>query len=693
MKYINNILKGVLALALVAMAATSCQPDEPEQVIEPIFPTLIEAEVEAGETFKFSIEPNMDWKLAIPSEQSAHFKLLLDNGKQDLVQRGKAGKHEISVIVADQTDLNNSYICEISLTMGGKTEVVAKLTKGKIERRAEVYTAIYSQETVAFEQDENGKWLYNSTPTTALDMVGIDDNSSWVQRIKIETNFDWTLRNLPSWMLTDEIVSGKAGATDIFIRVDDSRWPLEKSSHTMELCDASSDNNGDGVINGDDVVIVSQLSIELEGCKDVLIWDKLGSVLNINTDGLIYNSTAYDYVESVHGNIDAPYGVEIFKLNYYNNRYWAAETYSEWAKVTIGDYPSEATRDAGVWSRSVTISAEAYTYATYRECKILAMPANVAAAITDNSQLVLSDNSDIVEEYKQYVVCTLHQVGTSEDIQKAVAPVSADEMMASGGYFEELTAGTAPWEGKWANIPNGYRLTYNSNKAGSDLLFANPFASYEIYGPQGTKYDTESCWIAIERSEFTKSDENLYRIVMRLKQQGDEESEGYINSQPTANGGNEATFIFYDASGTAFALLHCILDTAFDPYSKIDTPVKFADPKAAYEAGAQLERIKPGEESYDSDNAARGVAQFRLICNPACKSINLIVPTFSTTHDGYTQNKGYITATQVSSTEVNITIKDEATESFNGRVSLYSSTASLSGSSDVAHIEVCYEVK
>ena len=80
MKKIDNILKGVMGAALVVISMTACQP-EPEEIV-PQFPdSTVEASVEAGEIFKFTIKPNTDWKLNIPSEQFAYFKFILANGE------------------------------------------------------------------------------------------------------------------------------------------------------------------------------------------------------------------------------------------------------------------------------------------------------------------------------------------------------------------------------------------------------------------------------------------------------------------------------------------------------------------------------------------------------------------------------------------------------------------------------------
>lgn len=691
MKSINNILKGVMAATLVALTMTACQP-EPE-VITPKFPaSVVEASVEAGEVFKFTIEPNMDWKLNIPSEQFAYFKLILTNGKEDLVQRGSAGTHEISVAVVDQVDFNTSRTCEITLTMAGQTQIVAKLTKEKLQRRADLYVAGYNAEEESFSQDENGNWIYNETSVTNVDLVW--NNSQWMQRIKVDANFNWTLQGMPEWMITNEITGGEAGATEIFIRVDDSKWPLDATDSTLDLCDMSTDTNGDGSINAEDKLIVNSFTLHLEGCRSILTWS-LGEELKFNVEGQYYQASSYSYVESVSGSLIAPYdAVTLYKLTYYNGRYWVADDtdYSSWLTVAMSDYPEGASAEAGVWERSVTITSEPTPYTTARKCVLLLIPAAVAQNITSATALVLSDNSDIVEEYKQYVVSTITQAGTADEVLKAIDVESIDAMRASGGSFEEISSDKYPGGGKWSSVPNGYLLTYNGNNAGTDLLFGNEFASYEIYGPQG-KYEVENCWICITPSEVTHPDGTLYRVTMRLKSEvstraGEDEEEVkelFPNTQPTANGGNEATFVFYDESGTAFALLHCVLDPTFDPYAGLEDPIQFVNPQAAVAAGAKLERIKPGEDYYDGDAVSNGQALYRLTCNPAYNTIELTVPSYSSTWDTYEQNKGLITATKVSNRKVRISIS--ATESLiGGRVSLFS------GSGAVGHIVIYYNV-
>ncbi|MBR3853430.1 MAG: hypothetical protein IKM41_02620 [Tidjanibacter sp.] len=682
MKYFSSILKW--SVAVVALALSACQTPEPD-VVEPNFPTLIEANVVAGETFKFTINPNMDWKLNIPSEQFAYFKLLLDNGKEDLMQRGSAGTHEISVVVVDQTDFNKSQVCEISLTMGTRTEVVARLTKGKMERSAKVYTVRYNQSEEVFEQEEDGSWIYESEPTQQVAMIWDNSQSQWIHHIKVEANFKWTLRGAPEWMDSNDIYGGEAGSTHILLKVHNELWPLESGEYQMELCDISSDNNGDGTINTDDIVVVSQLTFSLEGCKDFMGWS-LGEELKFNSEGLYYQPSSYSYSEEVLGVLVAPYGMKLYKLTYYNNRFWASDSvdYSEWANVVVGDYAEGANDKVGVWERTLTISAQPTTYATARECYIVALPANVADKVSSITQLVKSDNSAMVEEYEEYVLCRLVQAGTADEEQKAVAVENENAMMATGGLWEELTPGTAPWNGQWAEVPNGYRLTYKSNEAGSELLFADEFARYEIYGPKG-QYDVENCWIGIAPCDRTSADGVLYRITMRLGSDSEEDKAAGLvpNSQPTADGGNEATFIFYNSAGTAFALVHCVLDPALDPYANLEAPIQFANPTEAFTAGATLERIQVGEDNYDSDTVSRGVALYRITCGPNYKEMELKVPSYSSIWDSYQQNKGYISATQVSSKRVRISINSQENIK-GGRVTLYN------GSTDVAQIVIYY---
>ena len=118
----------------------------------------------------------------------------------------------------------------------------------------------------------------------------------------------------------------------------------------------------------------------------------------------------------------------------------------------------------------------------------------------------------------------------------------------------------------------------------------------------------------------------------------------------------------------------------------MEEPIQFVNPQEAFAAGAKLERIKQGEDYYDSDAVMRGVAVYRLTCNANYKSIDLMVPNYNLIWDTYEQNKGVISTTQTSSKRLNITIN--STESLKGgRVSLYN------GSSDVAQIVVFYNVE
>lgn len=664
------------ALAALSLTISSCAPEE--EIITPQFPTLVEASVEAGETFKMTIEPNMDWRVNIPTEQFTYFKLLLENGKKDIVQRGKAGKHEIQVVVDEQTEFDNSRVCEVSLTMGDQTQVIARLTKGKMERKANVYVADFDSENDSFVQTENGDWSYSEQATNEVNMVW--NNAQWLQRIKVDANFKWTLRGIPAWMITNDVVGGSAGMTEIFIRVNKERWPMERQEYRLELCDMSTDLNNDGVFDSQDIIVVNHFTIALEGCKDVREWS-LGERLQFNVEGQYYQAASYSYTDNVQGNVVAPYGMVFRKLTYFNDRYWAAESYSEWATLTVGDYAEGANAEVGVWERSVTISAVANSLPGSRQCVVLMMPQSVADKVAnDNSTLVTSDNSAIVEEYQQYVVTTIVQAGINDETQKAVAAFNPDGMMASGGLFEELTKGTAPWNGEWANVPNGYKLTYNSNAAGDALIFANDFANYEIYGPN-SQYDKAQCWLTVEKSTITSADGVLYKVVMRL---GTDEGQ-YENKQPTSNGGNEATIIFYDQQNTPMALVHCILDPSFDPYANIEAPVQFADPQTAYQAGATLERIKSGDEEYDGDAVSRGVALYRLTTSAAYKDVTLVVPSYSTIWDEYEQNQGRLTTKSVVGSKLNIVIN--STESFSGRVSLFN------GSTDVAHIVVVYKAE
>ena len=113
-------MKNWMLAAVASLAFVACGSDGPtgsaESVVEPKFPTKVTEAVEAGEVYTLEIEPNMDWVVKVPTETAAYFQIL-DGGNLRYEKRGKAGKHEIQIQVAEIEEFDATYTCMVSMTM------------------------------------------------------------------------------------------------------------------------------------------------------------------------------------------------------------------------------------------------------------------------------------------------------------------------------------------------------------------------------------------------------------------------------------------------------------------------------------------------------------------------------------------------------------------------------------------------
>ena len=94
----KQIFRLLTAMVMCAAAVLSigCEPEpEPEPDVKPVFPSLIEKVVKSGETVTLSINPNMAWKVSIPSSAAQYFSLVDAAGQLSLM--GEAGSQQIKI--------------------------------------------------------------------------------------------------------------------------------------------------------------------------------------------------------------------------------------------------------------------------------------------------------------------------------------------------------------------------------------------------------------------------------------------------------------------------------------------------------------------------------------------------------------------------------------------------------------------
>lgn len=600
----KQIIRLMTAMVMCAAAVLSigCEPEpEPEPEVTPNFPKLVEKVVKSGETVTLSINPNMAWKVSIPSSSAQYFSLADAAGQ--LSMTGEAGAQQIKIKVAELDEFDTDRVCEVALTMNGKTQTIAKLTRMKLARTVNVYLAQYDEANIDFKTDAEGAYVYGSTPVQTLDFLW--HNEQYMHRVVVETNFKWAIGGeLPAW-LDPSVTSGEAGRTEVFVRTVKEAYPFAAESVELKINDFTNESAP---------VEVSKLKVNMPACEAVCEVS-ISPALTFNAEGHYFNASNDTYLEmGAIATMTAPKGAELYKIVKNNGYLYASSPAADWITIEWEEEWDAAADKAGVWSRKFFVSTTPNEGAE-REGMLVALPRTLASKVSDpDYDLFNADGTALKAEYEQYVVSTIKQEAPAEAENKGVIYANDIETMhAFTADFAELAAGAWPWQGAWAQIPNAYKLTYRSNDSGDDLIFSKPFSRYEIYGFDGaysSTYDLSTCWITIEKSASHKELTNGYKVRMRL---GDDPANGlFPNTQAGFDGENEATIVFYDENNEAYALIYCVLDPNYMYVPEVSGEVKFADPTLAESLGAKLEKVVEGDPDFSAENNYMGVLQYRL---------------------------------------------------------------------------------
>ena len=600
----KQIIRLMTAMVMCAAAVLSigCEPEpDPEPEVTPNFPKLVEKVVKSGETVTLSINPNMAWKVSIPSSSAQYFSLADAAGQ--LSMTGEAGAQQIKIKVAELEEFDTDRVCEVALTMNGKTQTIAKLTRMKLARTVNVYLAQYDEANIDFKTDAEGAYVYGSTPVQTLDFLW--HNEQYMHRVVVETNFKWAIGGeLPAW-LDPSVTSGEAGRTEVFVRTVKEAYPFAAESVELKINDFTNESAP---------VEVSKLKVNMPACEAVCEVS-ISPALTFNAEGHYFNASNDTYLEmGAIATMTAPKGAELYKIVKNNGYLYASSPAADWITIEWEEEWDAAADKAGVWSRKFFVSTTPNEGAE-REGMLVALPRTLASKVSDpDYDLFNADGTALKAEYEQYVVSTIKQEAPAEAENKGVIYANDIETMhAFTADFAELAAGAWPWQGAWAQIPNAYKLTYRSNDSGDDLIFSKPFSRYEIYGFDGaysSTYDLSTCWITIEKSASHKELTNGYKVRMRL---GDDPANGlFPNTQAGFDGENEATIVFYDENNEAYALIYCVLDPNYMYVPEVSGEVKFADPALAESLGAKLEKVVEGDPDFSAENNYMGVLQYRL---------------------------------------------------------------------------------
>ena len=177
MKTIKNY---IAFLMLATLMAVSCQEkDNPTDA--PTFPQLIENyDVQAGETLTVTFTPNYDWTISIPTELRQWF-WIIDGSFTVSELSGKASSQpvEVKIGVSTTQEFDKNFACDVTLTMAGKSEVIAKFMLPAKERTLEITSDQFQSDVIA--------------------LVWSEEDADFRALVQVVANTEWTVET-PEWL-------------------------------------------------------------------------------------------------------------------------------------------------------------------------------------------------------------------------------------------------------------------------------------------------------------------------------------------------------------------------------------------------------------------------------------------------------------------------------------------------------------
>lgn len=582
-KYYLRFATALLACASLAM--TSCSDSEEEDPLpQPNFPTLIEAAVSSEEPYTFTVTPNMDWEVSIPTtgEDAAWF-YIQDGEAQVYKVRGSANESQaITIAVKGADEFDTDRVCRVSMTMNNQTKEIAVLTRYRLQRVFEAFVAQRATgddaEWTLFAQDESGNYLYEAEATTSMELRTLADEFNYMQRFKVSANFPWVIAEAPEWLtFTGDVTSGEIGTTALFVMEDLEKHPFKETTGTILFKDVTDSQNP---------VDAGSISISIPGCENYIRTTMAATEL-FNAEGGYYYANGGYFGESetgVYKSFEAAYGSEIFFVVGDADGRLSIGDSSSWIRFESEMSWDEAAKEAGIWSFNRIIRCSSNT-GEARTAYLIAIPRGKAEGF---SQSDVIDGDKIAEAYAGYVASTISQNGAAGDF---VAIAEGDVGDTSMFSFSQLPTSDWPFEGSWSSVPEGYNLTFKSELSWehAPLKFNGTYASYEVYGEEGP-YGTpmENPWVELVDNEYVEGTKNV-RIAGSYN-----DATGTWDWACERPVNTTAYFAFKDDQGKVIALLEFILEESSEEGGEVlalygDNP------------SIELKQIYEGDADFDPD--------------------------------------------------------------------------------------------
>ena len=328
----KNIILAAIAASSVLF---SCQEPTPE--IEPIFPESVTKTVKSGEEVVISFNANMDWALSVP-ENTLNTFWLDDNGFSTYKVTGKAAEGINVTINVSDVESFEDQACDVTLTMGASSQVIAKIIKSSKEPVLSVYAVEMEEGEVKYAEDGEG-YLYEGSEATDIDLFWT--GSDFRLPIMVVSNFSWTYE-APEWISID-VPENSADTVKVNVFGVPSKYPLEPTSGKIRFKFADK--------------VVKEYNISIPGCEDIY-----SHSVGMSLTELIFNYSGG--FKTVTGFLDGPAtatvsgtkDVDVFAVEIVGGEYILdGQSGPSWLTLDVDPFDSSEGADV-LQTRNVSIS-------------------------------------------------------------------------------------------------------------------------------------------------------------------------------------------------------------------------------------------------------------------------------------------------------------------------------------------------
>lgn len=475
-----------VVLAGAALLLSSCSKDEGTDEggsATPVFPDLVTKTILEGESScEVTFTPNMDWTVSIPTDDNeiVEWFKLSDGVMPDYSISGKASATPVTiqVLAIKSAVFDESPVCEVSLTMGGETRVIAKVTRSNKARQFAIYASGYTEEngfSYEFGDTPVTKYEGTETPSTAPDgapefqwPIG---TTGFMQVIKVESNFEWVV-STPSWIsyaergsdtetyfinvdinkITENELNGAVALLDFYDKTIDPSSETGNSAHNRYCFKLPAIND-----------LVRHPAANIDATFN---FNAAGEYVTEGLDGGVSSSTEYATT------ISSTKGLQFYAAEFKDGKYTPMVGINSWVSVTIEGDDTENGWD----SDGALFQEYGYTIKVApneneaREAKLIALPKSM---IPQNpyDDIYTEDKTDFKEEYKAYVFATIKQ--------EAPKPVSNVIALSQVG---DISAFSPKWDGSPAIATfNAVDETYFTTE--NQTILAEVKAAFEAGTP------------------------------------------------------------------------------------------------------------------------------------------------------------------------------------------------------------------